>query len=543
MNDKKTIENHTSLQKTCKNCDYKKERDEFPLECHHKYCEKCLRKQWKSEVENSNCEILCLKAGCKVIPIREIIKLVLSEESYEIYRKLKKKKKQKKCDKCKGLQEIEILSCGHFLCFSCLRSKIRKKIKSEELTFKCEFDDELKMNRELLKKIDIDEKYYIIFKELKEKIKNQPLKLKEKTSKKSEVVDICSENKKKLKNEPNKDNKIKKDQNNIEEKKKIIDFDDKKRNDSYNGNSKYEEEKKNMVDKDLEKKNKTKKENELIKSNSISENSEFWENFPEDSEENSSKSRKSDKNEKRSPAIKQNNKISKDSPKNSKINEEYSKKEEEISSNLSEINLHKSNELYKLEKNCSSSLSDHQKMSKEVSRKEENEDKNAIINDKLRCPVCKENGQRKKGSNLIRCESNKCSKKTVFCGICNEKLVESDKLSHFIDKSEFKNCNNALKKNNSSKNEEEKIENFDDLIEYSDIKCHFCENRLKKSLKIMEVDPKLIQCNSEKCKGKIFCQLCAKEVLEKYIVDHIGKECFEEKKGFIYIDFLIIIAI
>ena len=138
------------------------------------------------------------------------------------------------------------------------------------------------------------------------------------------------------------------------------------------------------------------------------------------------------------------------------------------------------------------------------------------------------------------CESNKCSKKTVFY---NEKLEESDKLYHFVDESEFKNCNNNLKKNNSSKKEEEKTENFNDIIEYSDIKCPICENRLKKSLKIMEDDPKLIQCYSEKCKGKIFCQLCTKEVLEKYIVDHIGKDCVEGKKGFIYIYFLIIIAI
>ena len=77
----------------------------------------------------------------------------------------------------------------------------------------------------------------------------------------------------------------------------------------------------------------------------------------------------------------------------------------------------------------------------------------------MTCPKCFAIIEKKGGScNIMKCESRKCSKKTIFCYLCGEELKESTKNNHF-PKGEFSSCVNTMKPNERREQEEIKIEN------------------------------------------------------------------------------------
>ena len=58
------------------------------------------------------------------------------------------------------------------------------------------------------------------------------------------------------------------------------------------------------------------------------------------------------------------------------------------------------------------------------------------------CPVCCAVVEKTNNCNYIRCSSNKCQKKTLFCYICGELLNEKTMNSHYINNSSYSPCKN-----------------------------------------------------------------------------------------------------
>ena len=94
------------------------------------------------------------------------------------------------------------------------------------------------------------------------------------------------------------------------------------------------------------------------------------------------------------------------------------------------------------------------------------------------------------------------------------------------------NISRNSKINNISQNNENQTNVIKSKLVY-ELQCPYCQNKIQNSLRIMELNGKLVQCFSNKCHGRIFCKLCSKEILEKYISDHIEKNCLVENQSFI----------
>ena len=59
------------------------------------------------------------------------------------------------------------------------------------------------------------------------------------------------------------------------------------------------------------------------------------------------------------------------------------------------------------------------------------------------CPNCKVMIQKTGGCHVIRCNSAKCQKKTVFCFLCSEILKTENENSHYLNNNNYKNCVNV----------------------------------------------------------------------------------------------------
>lgn len=71
------------------------------------------------------------------------------------------------------------------------------------------------------------------------------------------------------------------------------------------------------------------------------------------------------------------------------------------------------------------------------------------------CPTCGAEIHKIKNCNYVRCESPKCQKKTIFCYLCGQLLLEKEIPAHFKNKNEFNGCVN---KSLPNEEKEEKLE-------------------------------------------------------------------------------------
>lgn len=57
------------------------------------------------------------------------------------------------------------------------------------------------------------------------------------------------------------------------------------------------------------------------------------------------------------------------------------------------------------------------------------------------CPRCGVFIEKLSSCNYVRCESLICQKKTVFCFLCNEFLIEKKIKSHYQNENPYNSCN------------------------------------------------------------------------------------------------------
>ena len=93
------------------------------------------------------------------------------------------------------------------------------------------------------------------------------------------------------------------------------------------------------------------------------------------------------------------------------------------------------------------------------------------------CPRCQTVIEKTGNCNIIRCESGKCQKKTVFCYLCGKALTEAETKTHFI-KDEFHNeCKrnnvNLIVKQDPTSSEQIKINRI--VIPEDEINDNFCK--------------------------------------------------------------------
>ena len=150
----------------------------------------------------------------------------------------------------------------------------------------------------------------------------------------------------------------------------------------------------------------------------------------------------------------------------------------------------------------------------------------------MKCPKCRSIVEKIEFCNFIRCQSNICQKKTCFCYLCGEILVEKDHYKHYKDGNPYENfCVNSGKIKKKIIKIDEKLEkNKKNLLKKPCIGCgtkdaEICEN----------LWDKFIKCSKKGCKykGKILCIKCKKifEENEGELLLNHSEEC-NLKKGF-----------
>lgn len=144
------------------------------------------------------------------------------------------------------------------------------------------------------------------------------------------------------------------------------------------------------------------------------------------------------------------------------------------------------------------------------------------------CPKCRTVIEKIKGCNYIRCESNICQKKTLFCYLCGELLKDIHLKEHFFDQNIFGEC---IRQQNEKKNEEISINHKNEGKDKKNIekkknfneKCWFCEmNELDLQENISE---KIAICRSSLCKNRIVCLICKLAMKEKDVLEHTETQC------------------
>lgn len=179
---------------------------------------------------------------------------------------------------------------------------------------------------------------------------------------------------------------------------------------------------------------------------------------------------------------------------------------------------------------------------------EENDFQKYVTENKLKkCPVCLIYIEKSKNCNYMRCLSQICQGKTVFCYLCGQKLDPKNSESHFLGNSVYSSCiskkievnKEAIPKKIDDHQEKivgpkivEKKQNINNppkrnLIFMFD-KCFGCEENLTNdnknhyqiSLKPLDINFLLICCNNQQ--KKLFCLLCKLELsFENDFLDHL----------------------
>ena len=98
---------------------------------------------------------------------------------------------------------------------------------------------------------------------------------------------------------------------------------------------------------------------------------------------------------------------------------------------------------YYSEENCKGLWKDHKgkscKVLKDAKKKTNLAQENIMKKEQFieeqykKCPVCGIPIEKIKNCNYVRCESQRCQKKTSFCFICGETLLEKDIKFHFMN--------------------------------------------------------------------------------------------------------------
>lgn len=476
----------------CKKCDKSKSLIKFPLECQHRYCSRCLSKNWEEQISLENINLLCLSSKCINIPKNAVIKHILSDEIYEKLKNLKNKLKENHEEELKEKEKKDKHSSN--------RKKINEKEKKKES--ESDYEDHQKIIRQ---KKDI--------KNSKEKRKNEEenkkIKEKEQNNEKADCEE-CIKGKKilvlscghslcyqclsrKIKR------RIKREETTIR-----CSFDNKEIPIEMNmlENSgirrKYKENFMEIIGR--HKKSKEKPQNIVTQNFKTSTINQTIVLEVKKNDNQKIKNNKNDRNLETPKITLKKKEIEKfDSM------SENSNFMENLSLGISDSNSEKSKENLKND---------------ETLKNKKSVNKNNSENQLIECPTCQKIIEKRKGINLVICDSQKCAKKTKFCYFCKSFLTSSEEVYHFSNKNLFSKCKEFNKIH--KKNEEENKQND---LEIKGYPCTQCENS---QMIRLEFSDKLITCVN--C-GKIFCIFCEKEILKLYLADHIDKNCPNEKQS------------
>ena len=488
----------------CLKCDENSEEIRI-LSCNHQFCQICLNKAWKAKLKKESPPIFsCIYNDCDRVASISVVEIVLSEHSL-------KKIKRKKCEKCENLFIPIKLSCYHEICIYCKNSKNRvKRSLKNQMIPKCENED-CKKNFDLktLYQLGLDNKYIGIFLNLT-KIQTIIPEEQAKNSKKieNEIQNLIP--KEKMKNHLKKETIApeEKEKNHLKKKKEIqcqICYEFKEKENFLQLLCNHE------FCKTCLKKEFTSKifsnQSELIcpKSECRKEiNFYILKDFlPKDLFEkydclllNTSLYNQQKNPEKiiTCPGCKTSYMIWENASYFTCI---ICKKT--ICSNVQ----------------CFGDWDKHEKLScleykKKWLRNGKNEafEKMKEENKWVYCPKCKATIEKIKGCNYVKCESNICQKKTIFCSLCSEVLNENDLKNHFLNGNVFGKCK---------------------------IKCSACECEDENNFKIFE--NKYFSC--AKCRNKTYCMKCKLELVEEFKESHL-KSCFhlEANEGGLFKSFL-----
>lgn len=553
----------SSQTKICRTCKKEKKLDRFPLSCNHRYCNRCLISAWDDQIlVDKNPIIKCQK--CEDLVEKDILKQILSDKTYKSYKELKVKKEARKEKNDEKLKMAKIKTNDEEIPKKGKKSdeydrENEKKQKNEKKLMKTEEKSEESMPKEKKrKKSEDEEQEYDDDKKKRKKEKKRRKSEEEEEEKESKKIkkkaseeEDPEENYDKEKKEKRKEErKKKKEEEEIEETRGKSERNQEKNSSKHQKIDEKSAKKESKNQKIFEKDEKISEKPEKIKKNTDKPKEITEEPISENNCEcdklrkcftlicghlkckyclHKTIRKKLRKNELLFDCSSDEKKIRitsemmefieikekylenfQELTKNDGKNQENPNFFRELSDNsgflenlsvrtiseCSEIKLEKGGVINTFEKK--SNFNDG---NKEETKEAFIENSVKLNNKDLKCPVCFSVGKNTKSGNMIRCVSEKCQNKTIFCLHCREVLKISELKDHFEKGSLYLDC----------------------IKKVSTLKCRVCgENKSRK----MECQ-KIMSCYS--C-GNYFCTECEQLIENKELIDHMVENCSKKQQ-------------
>ena len=152
----------------CRDCKISS-NEVYNLYCSHEFCKKCLRKTWKKQIKNNEQSIHCPVSECQRPVAPFIFEGVLSEK----YLKHLKTRECMTCDKSYFPIKFE---CGHPYCVACLKKEIKSKLKKNYKASCSMLNCTHVFTEENLKEIGLSNKLIKKFKDIPESMGKSQIK-------------------------------------------------------------------------------------------------------------------------------------------------------------------------------------------------------------------------------------------------------------------------------------------------------------------------------------------------------------------------------